>query len=87
MKKNETRVQYKNKRFLQWLDSIQALKVVILEIGAGITVPTIRNFNDNYSKRHDNFRLVRINPVESEILNNGDVGIRGNGLDIIEKII
>ena len=41
----------------------------------------------SYSKRHDNFRLVRINHVESDVLNDGDVGIRGNCLDIIEKII
>ncbi len=84
---NESKVQEQNKLFLSWLDSMKELKIVILEIGAGTTVPTIRNFNDSYSKRHENVRLIRINPVENEVYNDGDIGIKGKGLDIIEKII
>jgi NAD-dependent deacetylase len=84
---NETRTQEQNKRFLQWLSTMKGSKVIILEIGAGKTVPTIRNFNDSYSKRHENFKLVRINPIENEVLNNGDIGIRGRGLGIIKKLI
>lgn len=84
---NEVRVKEQNKRFLQWLSDVKDLKVVILEIGAGKTVPTIRNFNDSYSKRHENFKLIRINPLESEVLNIDDIGIRGKGLDTINKII
>jgi len=84
---NEVRVKEQNRRFLQWLSDVKDLKVVILEIGAGKTVPTIRNFNDSYSKRHENFKLIRINPLESEVLNIDDIGIRGKGLDTINKII
>lgn len=72
---------------MTWLDSMRESKLVILEIGAGKTVPTICNFNDSYSKRHENVRLIRINTVENEVYNDGDVGIKGKGLDIIEKII
>jgi len=84
---NEVRVKEQNAKFLQWLSDVKDLKVVILEIGAGKTVPTIRNFNDSYSKRHENFKLIRINPIENEVANIDDIGIRGKGLDIIEKII
>ncbi len=84
---NEKRVKEQNKRFLQWLSDVQNLKVVILEIGAGNTVPTIRDFNDSYSRRYENFNLIRINPLENEVVNIGDIGIKGKALDIVGKII
>ena len=84
---NETRVKKQNQRFLKWLSEMKNTKVVIIEIGAGKTVPTIRNFNDSYSKRYENFKLIRINYVENDVLNDGDLGIKGKGLDIMNKII
>jgi len=62
-------------------------KVIILEIRAEKTVPTIHNFNYNYSKRHKNFKLIRINLVENEVVNIYDIEIRSRGLDIIKKLL
>jgi NAD-dependent deacetylase len=83
---NETIVNQQNDRFKKWLVSLKDSKIVILEIGAGRTIPTIRNFNDGYSKKNDNVKLIRINPVEYEVWNDEDIGINGKGLDIIKKL-
>lgn len=83
---SESRVSKQNDRFKRWLKSTKGLNIVILEIGAGRTIPTIRNFNDSYSKKNNNVKLIRINPVEYEVWNNKDIGIKGKGLETLHKI-
>ena len=83
---NEKRVKEQNGRFIEWLKSVADKKVAIIEIGAGTTVPTIRNFNDNYTQRYKNFTLIRINPGESEV-SDGNISIKERGLDALEKIL
>jgi len=82
---NESRVLQQNGKFKQWLKSVKNLNVVILEIGVGSTIPTIRNFNDNYSKKNNNVTLIRINPLEYKVSNAKDIGIQGKGVDIIKR--
>jgi len=42
-------------------------KLVIIEIGAGTKIATIKSFGDVLAKRHMQATLIRINPVESEV--------------------
>ncbi len=84
---NESIVSEQNDRFKKWLETTKGLRTVIIEIGAGRTIPTIRNFNDSYSKKNDNVKLIRINPNEYEVWNDKDIGIKAKGLDIIKKIV
>ena len=84
---NESRVLQQNTKFKQWLKSVKNLNVVIIEIGAGTTIPTIRNFNDNYSKKNNNVTLIRINPLEYKVSNTKDIGIQGKGVDMIKEIL
>ena len=84
---NESKISKQNDEFNQWLKFVKGSKIVILEIGAGRTIPTIRNFSDKYSKKNENSILIRINPLENEVWNDGDIGIKGKGLEVIKKMI
>jgi len=41
-------------------------KLLILELGAGTAIPTLRNMGDKLVSEH-NAKLIRINPYEFEI--------------------
>lgn len=64
---NDDREHAQAMRFLDWKTSIlqQKAKVVIIEMGAGTAIPTIRNFGENLHVNKD-FTLIRINPREAE---------------------
>lgn len=52
-----------------WLDSLrkhQSPKLAIVEIGAGLAIPTIRGLSETLVKIHG-ARLIRINPREPEV--------------------
>jgi NAD-dependent SIR2 family protein deacetylase len=53
-------------RLIQWMDKIETEggKLAIVEIGAGTSVPTVRNTSEQIAKRFD-VPLIRINPRES----------------------
>ena len=53
------------KHYLEWRDSLEGARVVVLEIGAGSTIPSVREQCELVSERYD-ATLVRINPFESE---------------------
>jgi len=84
---NESIVSAQNNNFQKWLKLIKDLRVVIFEIGVGTTIPTVRNFNDRYAQKHDNALLIRINPLEYEVINDKDVGIKGKGLEVLKKLL
>ena len=49
-------------RFRQWLASIRGRQLVILELGAGTAVATIRRLGERLLAERDRTSLVRINP-------------------------
>ena len=67
-------IQLKNER--RWLKKIgqSIAKVVVIEIGAGTTIPSVRDFSDQTGKRYG-ARIIRINPKESQVTNDEDVSI------------
>jgi NAD-dependent SIR2 family protein deacetylase len=73
----------------KWLDKREELneKVVIIEIGAGCDIPTVRIKSEKVSKKYGH-HLIRINPNDEEIPEgiNG-VEIKMNGLDGIEAVV
>ena len=66
---NETRSAQQRMLLDMWLDSVQA--PLVLEIGAGRAVPTVRNFTRRMQLRGS--RLIRINLHEANIHNPGDI--------------
>ena len=52
-------------RFDDWLAQNQAAKVVVIEMGAGTTIPSVRRQGERVLDYSSQARLVRINPRES----------------------
>jgi NAD-dependent SIR2 family protein deacetylase len=64
---NSQRTDIQSHRLQSWLDS--ASKIVILEFGAGLSVPTIRFFGENITSRYD-AALIRVNPRDADVPKN-----------------
>lgn len=71
------------KRLDQWLIKIKA--PLVIEIGAGVTIVTVRRFSQNLSNNGE--RLIRINPVEATIDSNQGISLTMGGLEGIKVIL
>lgn len=56
----------------EWLSTVK--QPVVIELGAGTHIPSVRRFSEKIVTQH-NGRLIRINPRESEVTDNKDVGL------------
>jgi NAD-dependent SIR2 family protein deacetylase len=86
---NSRRTDVQQAYFDQWFDQIlkNLHKVVIIEIGAGTAVPTIRSFGNATSKNYLKATLIRINPRESEVENENSIGLELGGLEGLKAIL
>jgi len=86
---NSRRTDAQQARFDHWFDQIliNSHKVVIIEIGAGTAVPTIRSFGNATSKNYLKATLIRINPRESEVENENSIGLELGGLEGLKAIL
>ena len=71
-------------RFNSWLSKISKSEIVIIEIGAGTAVPSIRNMSAKLIQ-HKNATLIRVNPRESKGPD-GTIGIAKPGLETLQQI-
>lgn len=71
---------FQRDRFEAWLDEVQDNNIVIIEVGAGKAIPTVRNMSERV-----NGHLIRINPVDAKGPE-GTISIKLGALDAIEKI-
>ena len=77
----EKRVNLQLTRFEYWLSQINE-KLVIIEIGAGKAVPTVRNLSQRVRRSFDS-TLIRINPLESD---GADIEIKKGALEALREI-
>lgn len=75
------------KRYQEWLSKNMNSRFVIIEIGAGLTVPTIRDFGEKFVRRFNKSSLIRINPIDDAISEDLGVSIGLGGLEALEKIL
>ena len=50
-------------RFSDWLEQTDTSRLVIIEVGAGTSIPSVRNFSSRMKRGYDG-TLIRINPRE-----------------------
>ena len=74
------------REFHNWTMQNKDKKIVIIEVGAGSAVPTIRSFGDRFSQTQSDATLIRINPREYDVGDEKNIGLATGGLDGIEKI-
>ena len=73
-RKYEQQLRYRNWRSL-------AKSPVVIEIGAGSSIPSVRTFGEN-----QNCPMIRINPREADVVRPDDVSLPCGGLLAIEAI-
>lgn len=59
----EGRSAEQEERFSDWLEQTDTSKLVIIEVGAGTSIPSVRNFSSRMKRGYDG-TLIRINPRE-----------------------
>lgn len=78
----DSRTNVQQKRYNQWLDSIQGKQIVVVEIGAGDTIATIRyqarTLRQGYAQT-----LIQINPNPDKY---ADVVIKAGALSALSQI-
>ena len=79
------RTDKQSEKFRLWKKANKDKKQVIIEIGAGSAVPTIRSYGDRAS-RSINTTLIRINPREYKVSEASAIGLALGGLDGIKKL-
>lgn len=58
---------------------------VVIEIGAGVAIPSVRHFSQRMIYEFD-ARLIRINPTDSQVPRDCDVGLAMGALEAIQSI-
>lgn len=76
--------QQQARRFERWFESVRRMRVVVLECGAGIAIPTIRRVGERAAER-SRTTLVRINPQATEA-DEPAVPLRMTALEALTRI-
>ncbi len=63
----------------------RAQRPLVIEIGAGSAIPSVRRFGQEVVQRHGG-RLVRINPTEAYVADQRDVAVPCRGLEALQAI-
>lgn len=82
---NFTRTQEQEDRYREWLSQNIQNPIVIIEIGAGTSVPTVRMQSENVAKIAQN-TLIRINLREPNCYLRNSIQISNSGLNALEGI-
>jgi NAD-dependent SIR2 family protein deacetylase len=84
---NERRSYEQRSRFDSFLNTVrtQNSKLVVIEIGAGEAVPTVRMLSEQAARRTDGF-VIRLNPRDYTIDDSIGIGLSMGGLEGIEAL-
>jgi NAD-dependent SIR2 family protein deacetylase len=63
----------------------QAERPLVIELGAGVAIPSVRNFGHRVIQQH-NGRMIRINPREPDVASPRDVGLAMGALAALAAI-
>lgn len=80
---SQWRARAQETRLRRWLEGVRRL--VVVEVGAGTAVPSVRHFSHAALIDHDAF-LIRINPREPNVPRNWDISIAGPALAVLQAI-
>ncbi len=84
---NIKRTDSQRKRYDAWLSENKNSKIAIIELGAGLTVPTIRKHGEALVKRFKNATLIRINPVDNYVSQYIGISLKCGALDGLRQIL
>jgi hypothetical protein len=83
----ETRTDAQQARMNAWLAEVRSAgaRLVVLELGAGLAVPTVRLTSESVARRLGG-TLIRVNPREAETPGGG-ISIAAGALEAIESLL
>ena len=84
---NSKRTLAQHKRYEAWLEQNKDSRFVLIELGAGLAVPTIRNFGEKFVKRSKKATLIRINPRDNYISQYIGISLKCGALDGLRQIL
>ncbi len=86
---DDSRTYFQEQKFNTWFENIQktSQKMVIIEIGAGTTIPTVRKKGNLISNSYKNATLIRINTDEYQVNNEYSYSVPLTGLCGLEEIL
>ena len=86
---NYSRNKKQESKYENWKKSVKARnqKLVIIEIGAGLDIPTIRLHNEALVKQYLNTQIIRINPRDFELDKKYGLSIPLGCLDGLKQIL
>lgn len=67
----------------RWLAKVR--RPVVIEIGAGSAIPSVRHFSNQVLRHHDG-RLIRVNPRESTVPDRLDIALPCGALEALLAI-
>ena len=84
---NPKRTWSQRKRYEAWLSENENSKIAIIEIGAGLAVPTIRKHGEALVERSKKATLIRINPKDSDLNPQLGISLKLGGLEALNQIL
>ena len=84
---NTRRINEQYRRYEAWLEQNKDSRFAIIELGAGLAVPTIRNFGEKFVKRSKKATLIRINPRDNYISQYIGISLKCGALDGLRQIL
>ena len=84
---NHKRAWAQRKKYDAWLSHNMNSKIAIIEIGAGLAVPTIRIYGERMAKRFKRTHLIRINPLDTHVSAYRGMAIKAGGLEGLIAIL
>jgi NAD-dependent SIR2 family protein deacetylase len=84
---SSTRNQLQQRREQVWMDHLASScpNVVVVELGAGISIPSVRHFSHSMSRGYG-ATIIRINPRENSVPSSKDVGLPMGALEGVQCI-
>ena len=82
------RIDAQHERYRRWLDALpERAKLAVVEVGAGLAVPTVRRIAENATHRFARATLVRVNLDDSEVPRSlGERGVSVGGLGALDAL-
>ncbi|MGB3752053.1 MAG: Sir2 family NAD-dependent protein deacetylase [Arcobacteraceae bacterium] len=84
---NSKRAAKQEYDYNRWIKRNRHKNLLIIEVGAGTAIPTIRLQGEHLAKYYNNTNLIRINPRDFEIDEKLGVSLALGGIDGIESIL
>ena len=72
-------------RYKSWLRSVRRAKLVVLELGAGAALATVRREGEDVAQGCQG-TLIRVNPRESAVAQPGDISLPGTALATLRSL-